>query len=134
MNIDFLKPILDVRTRWNSTHDMLHVAYKLKGALSMLWDTCAEIKNFKLSDLEWSSLDQILIYLKHFKYVSTAIGGEKNAILPTAVVAFNMLVDKIESIVVNLDNKIDRNETDEILLLAMQKGRDKLLKHYKKCN
>ena len=134
MNIDFFKLILDMRTRWNSTYDMLLVAYKLKSALSMLRNTCAELEDFKLLGVEWSSLQQILVYLKHFKHVSTAIGGETNAILLTAVVAFNMLIDKVESIVSNLDNKIDRNENDESLLLAVQKGRDKLLKHYKRCN
>ena len=36
-------------------------------------------------------------------------------------VAFNMLVDKVEFIISNLDNKIDRNENDELLLLAIQK-------------
>ena len=54
--------------------------------------------------------------------------------LPTVVLAFNMLVDKIESIIFNLNNKLDRNIQDETLLLAVQAGRDKLLKHYRKCN
>jgi len=44
-----------------------------------------------------------------------------------------MLVDKIESIIFNL-NKFNRNIQDEALLLAFQAGRDKLLKHYRKCN
>lgn len=45
-----------------------------------------------------------------------------------------MLVDKIESIIFNLNNKFNRNTQDEALLLAFQAGRNKLIKHYRKCN
>lgn len=32
------------------------------------------------------------------------------------------------------DDINDRNEIDELLILALQGGRDKMLKHYRKCN
>ena len=52
VNVPFLKPILDVVTRGNSTCDMLEVMYKLKPALSMLYEHCTDIKSFKLSECE----------------------------------------------------------------------------------
>ena len=76
----------------------------------------------------------MLKYLKHFKYISTEIGKENDVTLPSAVVLFKMLIDKVESIIFELDNKSDRSKSDEVLLLAFQKGRDKMLKHYRKCN
>lgn len=50
------------------------------------------------------------------------------------VVAVNLLLDKIEQIVSNLDAAENRSKADEVLLLAFQAGRDKLLKHYNKTN
>lgn len=50
------------------------------------------------------------------------------------VIGFNMLLDKIESLITTLDNKVDRDLVDENVLLAFQAGRDKLLKHYRKTN
>ena len=54
--------------------------------------------------------------------------------LPSVVVAFNILIDKIETICKDLDCKTNRSPNDELLILAFQAGRDKLLKHYLKCN
>ena len=71
---------------------------------------------------------------KYFKHVSKIISAETYVTLPTVVVAFNMLIYKIEFIVSELDRKPDRNLNDQKLLLAFQAGRDKMLKHYKKCN
>ena len=51
MNILFVKPILDVKTRWNSTCEMLEVAIKLKLALNMLCVNNSGLKQFKLNDI-----------------------------------------------------------------------------------
>ena len=45
-----------------------------------------------------------------------------------------MLIDKIKSIIFELDSKSDRSYIDETLSLSFQVGRDKILKHCKKCN
>ena len=50
------------------------------------------------------------------------------------VVAFNILIDKIKSIVKKLDCKSDRSASDEVLILEFQTGSDNLLKLYSKCN
>ena len=134
VNVKYIKPILDVRTRWNSTCDMLDIAFKLKSALMMLWEHCSNLKEFKIEENEWSIIQNILEFLKYFKQVCKIVSCEKKVTLPNAVVAFNMLLDKIELIVKNLDDKLDRDSNDEKLLLAFQAGRDKLVKHYQKCN
>lgn len=78
-------------------------------------------------------MEKIVKFLKQFKYVSKILSSDLDVTLPTVVLAFNMLVNKIESMIFNL-NKFNRKIQDEALLLAFQAGRDKLLKHYRKCN
>lgn len=133
-NIKFVKPVLDVKTRWDSTYDMLNTAIILKPAIVMMWDNCSDLINLKITETDWTILEKIVQFLKQFKYVSKILSNDLDVTLPTVVLAFNMLVDKIESITFNLNNKVNRNAQDEALLLAFQAGRDKLLKHYRKCN
>lgn len=45
-----------------------------------------------------------------------------------------LLVDKIETTIKQLDEKIIRTAIDEQLILSFQEARDKILKHYKKTN
>lgn len=66
--------------------------------------------------------------------MSTKLGGEKYVTLPLVIVSFNLLLDKIESMVIQLDEKPNRCEVDERLILGFQAARDKMLKHYKKSN
>ena len=132
--IKFINLILDVRTRWDSSYDMIDTAFRMKKALIMLLDNCNELAKLKMSEYEWAYLQQIMKFLKNFKFVSKLLAYEKNVTLPSVVVAFNVLIDKLESVIFELDSKSHRSIVDETLLLAFQAGRDKLLKHYKKCN
>ncbi|GBP41993.1 Putative AC transposase [Eumeta japonica] len=58
----------------------------------------------------------------------------ENVTLLVDIVSFNLLLDKIESMVEQLDEKPNRSEVDKRLILAFQAARDKMLKHYKKSN
>lgn len=133
----YIKPILDVKTRWNSTHDMIEVGISLKNSLNLFWlshENNERISMLRLSEDEWLLLEQIYIFLKNFKIVSNAICGEKYVTLPIVVVAFNILISDIESTIFELDNKTNRTIVDETLLIAFQASRDKMLKHYRKTN
>lgn len=46
----------------------------------------------------------------------------------------NMLLDKIEAEISNLDNKKERTAVDENLIYSFQAARDKLIKYYNKTN
>ena len=45
-----------------------------------------------------------------------------------------MLIDEIEKYTHELDSIEDLNSNDEMLIKAFQAGRDKILKHYDRCN
>lgn len=133
-NVKYIKPILDVKTRWHSTFHMLDVGLKLKPALRLLWISFKELTKFQLSEDEWLLLEQIHKFLRNVKIVSDIIAGEKYPTLPLVIVAFNVLVSKIENIIFSLDAPEERNKIDEILLMSYQAGRDKMLKHYRLTN
>lgn len=48
-----LSPILDCPTRWNSTHDVLGVALKLKKGIITLSSILPELIEFQISEVEW---------------------------------------------------------------------------------
>lgn len=75
---NFTKLTLDVRTRWDSTYDMINNFFKLKIALKSFWNTCKEVEKYKISDSEYRImviLEQIMNFLKYFKQVTKILSG-----------------------------------------------------------
>lgn len=87
-----------------------------------------------MNDFEFKAIETIVGHLKIFKQVCNILSGEKYATLPAAVVALNLFIDRVKSMVENLNKIPERNSLDETLFLSFPAGRDKILKHYKKCN
>ncbi|XP_066598831.1 uncharacterized protein [Prorops nasuta] len=112
---NILSPILDCPTRWGSTFNMLGVAIKLKKE-------------------KWVIMEKVNKILINFHLLTTKLGGENYATLPLVIVSFNLLLDKLENMIKQLDVNLNRNKIDEKLILAYQAARDKMLKHYKKTN
>lgn len=129
-----LTPILDCPTRWNSTHDMIGIALKLRQGIVTLCSSVPELNKFQIVEKEWQILEKIHKFLVNFKNLTTKLGGDKYITLPFVVVAFNLLLDRIETVTKQLDSKIERSEVDERLILAFQAARDKMLKYYSKSN
>lgn len=127
-------PVLDCPTRWCSTHDMLAVALKLKGGIITLCSNVPELADFQILEEEWQIIEKVYKFLINFKVLTTKLGGDKYTTLPFVIVSFNLLLDKIEATVRQLDEKIKRTEVDEKLILAFQAARDKMLKHYRMTN
>ncbi|CAG9825832.1 unnamed protein product [Phaedon cochleariae] len=133
-NVKMLTLIIDVPTRWNSTFDMIKVSLKMRHPLNALCDNNAKLKFLRVNENEWDLLKQICGHLHSFKSLSTLLGGEKYVTLPMVVMSLNILIDKLEEDAQHLDQKIDRTEVDEAIILALQAARDKILKHYAKTN
>ncbi|CAK1602511.1 unnamed protein product [Parnassius mnemosyne] len=107
-----LNPILDCPTRWNSTHDMIGFGLKVRTGINILCTSVTELNDFQITDSEWQILEKIHKFLINFKLLSTKLGGEKYVTLPLVIVSFNPLLDKIESMVKQLDEKPNRSEVD----------------------
>lgn len=127
-------PILDVPTRWNSTQAMLKTAIKQEKGLELLCENEPKLSSYKLTEHEWILVKGVQRILKMFKKVSDLLCGEKYATLPVVIVTLNLIVDKIEEETKRLNDKVDRSLTDEALIRAYEKARDKILKHYQKTN
>lgn len=130
--IPYLKPHLDVKTRWNSTFKMLITAFKLRKALKMLCQDDENLQKFDIPEDEWQSLEKLLPLLGNINYITNLLSHEKIPTLPVTVIAFNILLDKFENTMISLSN--EKNKFDTALAFALQAGRDKLIKHYIKCN
>lgn len=133
-NTKYLQVSLDISTRWNSTHDMISLGIKMKQAINALCNNNMQLSCFKISDSEWSMLELVQKYLKCFKYLSNTFSGDSYSTLPLVVIGFNILLDKLESLIMELDVKPNRTKDDETFILAFTAGRDKMLKHYFKTN
>lgn len=113
---------------------MLNTALKIKEALNALCRNNICLIKLQLTEDEWKLIVNVTTYLKYFKSLTVVLSGDKYVTLPLVIIGFNMLLDKIESLINILDNKENRDLVDENVLLAFQAGRDKLLKHYRKTN
>lgn len=133
-DVKFLKPKLDVKTRWNSTSDMIETAFHLKPSLNLMWDNIPILRELKVYDSEWEVLKFVGNFLKHFKYVTNLLSPEKKTTLPIVVVAVNVLLDKIEDILTHLQENLDQPPHQLLLMNALGECRNKILKHYDKTN
>ncbi|OXA48268.1 putative AC9 transposase [Folsomia candida] len=64
MNIKHLELIRDIKTRWNSTYDMITRALKMKQPYSATLQNHAALTKYRLSDLDWSIIEQMQRFLE----------------------------------------------------------------------
>jgi hypothetical protein len=88
--------IIDVRTRWNSTHDMIKCALELRGPLDNITIADPDLGAYKLTAEEWQLLEDVLQYFAVFKVVSDNLCATSHPTLATAVPAYNLLMDSLE--------------------------------------
>ncbi|CAH1954524.1 unnamed protein product [Acanthoscelides obtectus] len=134
LNLKFTMPKLNVITRWNSTLDMLRWSLNMRNALNILCDNVENLKTLKPTDTEWSLIERICQYLNVFKSICIILEGESYASLPMVIIGINMLLDRLESWAMVLDNKPDRDEIDEKIINSIQAARDKIIRHYERTN
>ncbi|CAH1640748.1 unnamed protein product [Spodoptera littoralis] len=102
-----LNAILNCLTRWNSTHDMIGFGLKVRAGIDILCSSVTELNDFQITANEWQVLEKLHKFLINFKLLSTKLGGDKYVTLPLVIVSFNLLLDKIESMVKQMRNLID---------------------------
>jgi hypothetical protein len=99
--ISFVKPVIDVSTRWNSTLDMIERSLRLKPALNMfiLEDNDAR-KDYSIQELgprQWGFFENLSKFLKPFKDVTTFCSSSSYPTLSVVVPLYNSLMDHCES-------------------------------------
>lgn len=131
--IKYIALKLDVRTRWNSTYDMLETAYLMRVPLKMMCECFEKLEQLKVTDKDWVAIEKIIKFLSYFKTITKTFSSSLTPTIQSVVVSFNILIDEIEKLANELEaQSIDR--TDEALVYAFRSGRDKILQYYKKSN
>jgi len=88
--------IVDVRTRWNSTHDMIERALELREPLDSMTTLDLELGKYRLAAEEWQLLQSILQLLEAFKLCTTHLCAASHPTLTIAVPVYNFLIDRLE--------------------------------------
>ena len=68
---------MDVKTRWNSTHDMILMTLKQKAALKKMANIDTETKKLRLHlhEDEWELLGLVADHLSRFKKATVILSG-----------------------------------------------------------
>lgn len=76
--VAFVKPILDVATRWNSTDDMLETSLRLKTPLQRIFTSFYESDDIdvEISNEDWLNFDDIHGFLSLFKEATKETCGD----------------------------------------------------------
>lgn len=100
-NVQFIKPILDVETRWNSQYDMLVTAERLKKPLKMIFNELVgkrigEEIFLGAGEEDWEAAKNVREFLEPFKAITLDINGEKYPTLSKMMGYFDDLLDHAE--------------------------------------
>ena len=88
MDVEYLVPIIDVITRWNSTYDMLERAFKIKDVIS---DTFFRHKdkdliNLVLTEADWSCVSQLIEVLAPLKEATLLASKDGESLMVTNII------------------------------------------------
>lgn len=94
--IDPKELIVDVRTRWNSTHDMIERALELREPLDNMAAHDTNLVMYQLTPEEWQLLKDVRKFLKAFKTASNHLCAARHPTITIGVPVYNFLIDRLE--------------------------------------
>ena len=94
--MNYLAPIIDVKHRWNSTHDMITRAQFLRLPLNNLCSIERHLRPLLLTDDEWNELDQIQQILGKFKRATLLMCMEKHPVISSYLPTIDWLKETLE--------------------------------------
>ncbi|KAJ3980145.1 hypothetical protein F5890DRAFT_1420172 [Lentinula detonsa] len=95
--------ILDVRTCWTSTHQMLcHALHNRKAIDQYIVSNASDLSTAKLTDSDWTALESIKNWLSEFRTATTEMLTTKNPMLSQTHLVFRGLQQSIKSIIMSL--------------------------------
>ncbi|KAF5338562.1 hypothetical protein D9758_016540 [Tetrapyrgos nigripes] len=101
--------ILDVKTRWSSTHQMLRRALHYKAAINSYCARDRELRKFELEEHEWKTLKLASDWLKTFRAATTEMSTTKRPMLSKTLATFRGLQDNVRSILAQLPHSTDQS-------------------------
>lgn len=123
-NLQSRKLVLECKTRWNSTYDMLDCAIKFRKVFPRYalhdnsYDCCPD-------DDEWEKIEKLLQVLKVFKDTTNIISGSE---YPTS----NLFLTEVHRVKVLLDQKAE--SPDDFVKSMVQNMKQRFDKYWGECN
>jgi len=123
-------PVMDVKTRWNSTLELVERAYRLR-EFTREW-----LKNPKYSDYrplfttqdEWTLVKYVMEVLRPFRYWTLSMSKRHTVTLHNVITVYNDMFDHMDGVMRALAKK--KTEWKEDLFFAVKCARQKLSKYY----
>jgi len=119
-------PIMDVKTRWNATLEVLQCAYRLQDV------TCEWLENSKFSEYwplfktqdEWTIVKYVMEVLRRFRYWTLWMSKRHTVTLHHVITVYNDMFDLMDGVMRALALK--KTQWKEDLFFAVELARQKL--------
>lgn len=98
-HVRYLVPILDCKTRWNSTYDMILRAEHLKTPLRALCSNEPSLASYQLTELQWMSLLEVKHLLQKFHRATQVVSMERHSTIHAYLPTLDWLIVSLKSIV-----------------------------------
>jgi hypothetical protein len=118
---------MDVKTRWNSTYKMLQRAERIRGPLTAVAMSNAELRTLVPTDDEWDVVAEICRALQAFYEATVMACASKHPTLTGTIPVYNLLIDTCEDLV-------DERTGNEMVHKAVDAAREKLRSYYAKAD
>lgn len=100
-NIKYLVPIIDVKTRWNSSYYMILRAEYLLTPLRNLCSNEKSLQSKMLTDTDWEVLSDIQTLLKKFERATNLVSMQRHCTISSYLPTLNWLIESVEEYVKN---------------------------------
>lgn len=119
--------ILDVKTRWSSTHQMLRRALDFRSVLDDYVAKNRELRKYELQDEDWEAIALVARWLKAFRSATTQMSTTKRPMLSWTHAVFRGLQDSLADSL-----RLLPNNTPAVLRQGLLNAHRKLSDYYGK--
>ena len=118
---DYQKPVLDVKTRWNSTYEMLKCSLKLKNPIN---GVCAStIFMSPLSEEDWEDISLICDLLEPFYESTNEVASEKNSSIAMLSCTISVIMETLDNFDIDRIPRIKQEISEIILKMKIKMGK-----------